>query len=46
MIIDREFVNTRFSDDGGAKQMDKVLEEPLDAVLEELNEAVWPERSA
>jgi hypothetical protein len=26
--------------------MDKVLEEPLDAVLEELNEAVWPERSA
>jgi len=26
--------------------MDKVLGEQLDTVLEELNEAMWPERSA
>ncbi|RUR30177.1 type I restriction-modification system endonuclease [Vreelandella andesensis] len=42
VIIDREFVNQRFADDGGAKQMDKVLGEQLDTVLEELNEAMWP----
>jgi len=46
VIIDREFVNHRFADDGGARQMDKVLGEQLDTVLEELNEAMWPERSA
>ncbi|MFY0663746.1 MAG: type I restriction-modification system endonuclease [Natronospirillum sp.] len=42
VIIDRDFVNHRFADDGGAKQMDKVLGEQLDTVLEELNEAMWP----
>jgi type I restriction enzyme R subunit len=46
VIIDREFVNHRFADDGGAKQMDKVLGAQLDTVLDELNEAMWPERSA
>lgn len=46
VIIDREFVNHRFADDGGARQMNKVLGEQLDTVLEELNEAMWPERSA
>ena len=42
VIIDRQFVNHRFADDGGAKQMDKVLGAKLDTVLEELNEAMWP----
>jgi type I restriction enzyme R subunit len=42
VIIDRAFVNHRFADDGGAKQMDKVLGEQLDTVLEEVNEALWP----
>jgi type I restriction enzyme R subunit len=46
VIIDREFVNHRFADDGGARQMDKVLGEQLDTVLEELNEAMWPGQSA
>jgi type I restriction enzyme R subunit len=46
VIIDREFVNHRFSDNGGAKQLDKVLGAQLDTVLEELNEAMWPEQSA
>lgn len=46
VIIDREFVNQRFADDGGARQMDKVLGEQLDTVLDELNEAMWPRQSA
>ena len=46
VIIDRDFVNHRFADDGGARQMDKVLGEQLDTVLEELNEAMWPQQSA
>jgi type I restriction enzyme R subunit len=46
VIIDREFVNNRFADDGGAKQMDRVLGKQLDTVLDELNEAMWSERSA
>ena len=46
VIIDREFVNHRFADDGGAKQMNKVLGEQLDTVLDELNEAMWPQQSA
>ena len=46
VIIDRAFVNARFAEDGGARRLDKVLGEQLDTVLEELNEAMWPERSA
>lgn len=46
VIIDREFVNARFADKGGAKQLDKILNQQLDAVLDELSEAVWPQQSA
>ncbi len=46
VIIDREFVNHRFADDGGARQMDKILGKQLDTVLDELNEAMWPRQSA
>jgi len=42
VIIDRDFVNNRFAEDGGAKRMDKVLGDQLDTVLEELNDAMWP----
>ena len=42
VIIDREFVNSRFADHGGAKQLDKVLSHQLDSVLDELSEAIWP----
>lgn len=43
VIIDRDFVNSRFSEHGGAKQLDKVLDSQLDSLLVELNEAIWPE---
>lgn len=43
VIIDQQFVNQRFDDKGGAKQLDKVLGGKLEQVLEELGEAVWPD---
>ncbi|MDQ7733894.1 type I restriction-modification system endonuclease [Halomonas sp. SpR1] len=43
VILDRETVNQLPAFQGGAKQLDKVLGEQLDNVLEELNEAMWPE---
>ncbi len=46
VIIDQEFVNKRFADDGGAKCLDKLLSDQLDVVLDELNEAIWPQQSA
>jgi type I restriction enzyme R subunit len=46
VIIDREFVNNRFADHGGARQLDRVLSNQLDTVLEELGEAIWPAQSA
>jgi type I restriction enzyme R subunit len=46
VIIDRDFVNNRFGEHGGAKQFDKVLNNQLDIVLEELSEAIWPAKTA
>lgn len=45
VIIDRDFVNNRFAEQGGAKQLDKVLGNQLDTVLEELGEALWVKAS-
>lgn len=42
VIIDREFVNERFAEQGGYKQLDKVLTGQLDTVLIELSEVLWP----
>lgn len=41
VVIDREFVNQRFADHGGAKKLDKVLNEQLDNVLEVINDNLW-----
>lgn len=46
VIIDRAFVNARFGDHGGAKQLNKVLGEQLDDVLANLSDAIWPAQSA
>ncbi|WP_210449427.1 type I restriction-modification system endonuclease [Vibrio crassostreae] len=46
VIVDREFVNQRFADRGGAKQLDKILVNQLDTVLAELSEAMWPTQVA
>lgn len=41
VIIDRDFVNNRFADKGGAKQLDKVLGNHLDDVLTQLADSIW-----
>ncbi|MCD1587667.1 type I restriction-modification system endonuclease [Halomonas sp. IOP_14] len=46
VIIDRDFVNNRFAEQGGAKQLDKILGNQLDTVLDELSDAIWPPKSA
>jgi type I restriction enzyme, R subunit len=46
VILDRDFVNARFADNGGAKQLDKLLGNQLDMVLAELGEAIWQAQSA
>lgn len=46
VIIDRNFVNNRFAEQGGAKQLDKILGNQLDTVLNELSDAIWPQKSA
>jgi len=42
VIIDPDFVNNRFAEQGGAKQLDRVLGNQLDFLLDELSEAIWP----
>lgn len=46
VVIDREFINQRFTDSGGVKQLDKILGNQLDTVLDELSEAIWPALTA
>ncbi len=46
VIIDRDFVNNRFGEQGGAKRLDKILGQQLDLVLDELSEAIWPQTMA
>jgi type I restriction enzyme R subunit len=41
VIIDHEFVNNRFSEQGGAKQLNNALNGQLDSVLDELAGAIW-----
>ncbi|WP_025565534.1 type I restriction-modification system endonuclease [Psychromonas sp. SP041] len=41
VIIDREFVNTRFAEHGGAKQLERVLDNQLDKVIDELGQSLW-----
>ena len=41
VVIDQEFVNRAFAQDGGAKRLNSVLEGDLDKVLEALNENLW-----
>ena len=40
-LIDRQFVSQRFASDGGDKKFDKLLDNRLDTVLEQINEFLW-----
>nr|WP_205200203.1 type I restriction-modification system endonuclease [Burkholderia sp. Cy-637] len=43
VVIDEQFVNTTFANDGGAKLLNKTLGEKLDDVLQGLAGALWPQ---
>lgn len=42
VVIDHQFVNQRFSADGGAKKLNAMLGGQLDQVLGQFAEALWP----
>lgn len=42
LVIDRSFVNAAFANDGGAKQLDKLLGGQLDQVMSNLADGLWP----
>jgi type I restriction enzyme R subunit len=41
VVVDRDFVNNCFANDGGAKRLNVVLDNQLDTVLAELGETLW-----
>ncbi|MCE8028633.1 type I restriction-modification system endonuclease [Halomonas daqingensis] len=41
VVLDRAFINQRFADHGGLKQLDAVLGNHLDEVLDALNDSLW-----
>ena len=41
VIVDRDFINERFADDGGAKRLDGLLGRELDKLLDQLGDALW-----
>ncbi|MBT0570701.1 type I restriction-modification system endonuclease [Curvibacter sp. CHRR-16] len=43
LVIDHAFVNQAFAQDGGAKQLDKLLGGQLDPVLGEITAYLWPQ---
>ncbi len=43
IVIDSNFVNKTFATDGGAKRVDKFLNNQLDTVMETLAENLWVE---
>ncbi len=43
VVIDQQFVNQRFSADGGAKKLNAMLGGQLDAVLGQITDALWPQ---
>ncbi len=43
LVIDHTFVNQAFAQDGGAKQLDKLLGGQLDPVLGEITSYLWPQ---
>lgn len=45
VVIDQSFVNDVFGDDGGAKQLNKILNNKLDEVLEAINDGLWAQAS-
>jgi len=45
VVVDHQFVNSCFADDGGAKQLNKVLGDQLDTVLDAINDGLWEQNN-
>ena len=43
VVMDSAYVNTAFAQDGGSKQLDKLLGGKLDSVLQNLAASIWPD---
>lgn len=41
VVVDEQFINKRFADEGGINRFNKVLDDKLDDVLDELKEHLW-----
>ncbi|MCF4009999.1 type I restriction-modification system endonuclease [Rheinheimera sp. UJ63] len=41
VVVDREFVNNCFANDGGAKRLNLMLDDQLNSVLAELSNSLW-----
>jgi type I restriction enzyme R subunit len=46
VVLDLDTINASFNADGGVKRLDKILNQQLDSVLDEMNAALWPQQSA
>ncbi|MCK0714930.1 type I restriction-modification system endonuclease [Chromohalobacter sarecensis] len=46
VVLDRDAINRMPAFSGGARRLDKVLDDQLDTVLESMNDALWAERHA
>ncbi|WP_367379071.1 hypothetical protein [Halomonas sp. PR-M31] len=46
VVVDRDFVNSRFAYHSGARQLDRVLGNQLDTLLNEHGDAMWLPRTA
>lgn len=46
LVIDHAFVNSAFANDGGAKQLDKLLGGQLEQVMTALADGLWPQAAA
>lgn len=41
VVVDEQFINKRFASEGGINRFNKVLDDKLDDVLDELKEHLW-----
>ena len=41
VVVDHDFINDRFAQQGGIKRLDKLLDNRLESVLEQLNNGLW-----
>lgn len=46
VVLDREIVNRSFAETGGAKGLNKLLDERLEEIINTLSDTLWPPKSA